>query len=393
MPGPSPEPQFTVRKQVAFAAALFFGFFLLLEIGSRAVHAAWTGDAYGLVYGLPPALNRYATYYEGYFKYHPGRTLHQMDHDPPIAIRINSRGFRGPDFEPEKAPGVFRIVALGGSSTYGYHSRDDHTYPAILQRLLDGRWEGRYEVLNLGLPLYTSSNIVALMRGEVAGYAPDLVTLYEGYNDTFEMRKARKDLPLIGIAKWVHRKSFFLHLAGAPLKGLYERYLGSEVKERVAAQFLLDEAKLREIIESTSAVYRANLEELVRMSREHGFALLFIRQPMTTRFFVQTRIREPLPYAEELARIERALEAEGGIWRDEASIVVHSRLMQVLEEVAGRHGIPIVDGTAHTDLHPEHMVSWVHLSEEGNQALATRIFEDYFAAREARAAADGAARP
>jgi lysophospholipase L1-like esterase len=377
------ELDLSLRKQFVFVVFLFVGVFALLEVGSRVVYFAFTGHAYALTYGLPASLNRYAKHYDGYFKYVPHKTLHQMDHDPPIPVTINSLGFRGADFEREKRDGVFRILTAGGSSTYGYHSHDDHTYPAILQRLLDADAPGRYEVVNVGLPMYTSDNIAAMLEGEGFDYAPDLLTLYTGYNDTSEMRRLRKEPPWIGAPKWVYRKSFFLHLAGKPLVNAYSHWLGAEVKEEVAAQFRLDRAKLDGLRESTARVYRANLERIVSLARERGVALVFIRQPMTTRFFSQTRIRESLPYAEEVAAIRRGLEEEGSIWRDEASILLHVNLMEILDEVAVEHGIPVVDGRVHTDVHPEHLVSWVHLSEEGNESLARQLRDAIVAQRAA----------
>ena len=84
-------------------------------------------------------------------------------------------------------------VATGASSTYGYHARDDFTYPATLERLLNERNDGRYEVINLGIPHYTTSNIVALLREEALDYEPDLVTLYSGHNDAASIREYPAD--------------------------------------------------------------------------------------------------------------------------------------------------------------------------------------------------------
>ena len=373
------ELELSRRKQLLFSVVLVGGFFLFLEVGSRLVHAAWTQSTYALVYGLPPSLNRYAKYYDGYFKYVPHKTLYQQDTDPPIAHTINSRGFRGPDFEVAKQPGVYRILTLGASSTYGYHSRDDYTYPAQLQRMLDERAPGRFEVLNLGLPMYTSSNILALLRGEGVDYGPDLVTLYAGYNDTFEMRKRRKEPAWIIWPKRLHRTSFFLHLAGAPIKDLYSRAMAAPLQEEVAKTFNVDAGKLAEIRDSVTASYLANVEEIIALAEERGFDLLFVRQPMTTRYFGQTRIAEPMAYPEEVAEIERLLAEEGAVWRDEASILIHAALMERLMTLAAERGICRVDGIAHVSEHPDHLVSWVHLSEEGNESLARAILESCLA--------------
>src|SRR6185295_7016799 len=100
-------------------------------------------------------------------------------------VRINNHGFRGGDFTIDKPPGTFRILTLGASSTFGYHDRDDETYPVLLERQLnrtadDGR---RYEVINFGVPHATTDNTLALFLAEGVALSPDLVTFYEGAND------------------------------------------------------------------------------------------------------------------------------------------------------------------------------------------------------------------
>jgi len=97
----------------------------------------------------------------------------------------NSLGFRGPDFSPSKPPDTFRIICLGGSSTFGFHNRDDETYPYSLQSLFNGDTrETRVEVINAGFPCYNTGSIVSLLENELMNYSPDLMTLYTGYNDT-----------------------------------------------------------------------------------------------------------------------------------------------------------------------------------------------------------------
>jgi len=54
-----------------------------------------------------------------------------------------------------------RVVTLGASSTFGFHNRDDQTYPRQLENLLnqEARGSTRYEVINLGIPHLTSDEI------------------------------------------------------------------------------------------------------------------------------------------------------------------------------------------------------------------------------------------
>lgn len=66
---------------------------------------------------------------------------------------LNSRGFRGPEFELEKAPGVRRVVVIGDSFVEGDGITDEtQTLPRQLQRELERRQpQTRLEVINLGI--------------------------------------------------------------------------------------------------------------------------------------------------------------------------------------------------------------------------------------------------
>ena len=101
---------------------------------------------------------------------------------------LNSAGFRGPEFEA-KRPGVYRILALGDSCTFGAIAQDTlgfvaQPYPLRLQRLVDRRnGEGRVEVLNAGVPGYNSFQGLLLLRSKLRDVEPDLVTVRYGWND------------------------------------------------------------------------------------------------------------------------------------------------------------------------------------------------------------------
>src|SRR5262245_15587472 len=62
-----------------------------------------------LVYALNPN-TRY--YYESFY----GKSPRHF---------INSLGFRGKEFHKEKSSGVYRILCIGGSTTFSYHETDE----------------------------------------------------------------------------------------------------------------------------------------------------------------------------------------------------------------------------------------------------------------------------
>lgn len=100
-------------------------------------------------------------------------------------IRINRLGFRGPEIEVEKPPGLVRIACLGGSTTFcAEASSEDATWPARLQALLRERFPGRaIEVVNAGVAGYTLDRVLVNLERRVAPLDPDVVLVYEATND------------------------------------------------------------------------------------------------------------------------------------------------------------------------------------------------------------------
>lgn len=100
--------------------------------------------------------------------------------------KINSLGFRGKEIPIEKPQGVFRIVAMGGSTTFGYCiENEEDTYPAILERLLNNVYKGnpKIEVINAGVSGYMSAESLINFQMRILDLKPDGIILYHGIND------------------------------------------------------------------------------------------------------------------------------------------------------------------------------------------------------------------
>ncbi len=97
----------------------------------------------------------------------------------------NSLGYRGEEIATPKPKDTFRIVALGGSSTYTIKV-DDHTksYPALLEKTLreDHGYEN-IEVINAGVGGYNSWESLINLEFRVLDLDPDLIIVYHGLND------------------------------------------------------------------------------------------------------------------------------------------------------------------------------------------------------------------
>jgi len=96
----------------------------------------------------------------------------------------NALGFRGPEIEVPKPAGRYRIVCLGGSTTYSNIVGDDDTYPRLMEGVLrELRPDLDVEVVNAGVESYTSAESLANLAFRCLDLEPDAIVVYHGAND------------------------------------------------------------------------------------------------------------------------------------------------------------------------------------------------------------------
>lgn len=192
-----------------------------------------------------------------------------------LTYRTNSLGWRGPEADPDRPPGVFRILGIGDSITFGTGVREDDLFLARLRRALEAQSPGRYEVWNLGVVGYNTAHEVALLRHVGVGLDPDLVLLFYVLNDAVDV------LPREALEA----------LAGLPPSG-------PRTRSRPSPSWLLDQLRARlenrrvkrRTIELTLAAHRDDspgwirvrdaLREAKALSIRHDFALALVVFPV-----------------------------------------------------------------------------------------------------------------
>ncbi len=98
-------------------------------------------------------------------------------------VRTNTLGLRGPEV---RADGARRILAIGDSCTFGWRVTEPESYPAQLEALLNQRAGGdRYQVINAGVPGYTSYQGLVYLRDRGLALRPEIVVIGFGFNDFF----------------------------------------------------------------------------------------------------------------------------------------------------------------------------------------------------------------
>jgi lysophospholipase L1-like esterase len=93
-------------------------------------------------------------------------------------------GYRGPEVVIPKPKGVFRIVVLGDSVTYGLALSPDQAYPVMIQQILhDDYGYKNVEVVNGGVPNYSSWDVLTDLSFHVLELDPDLVIISQNWID------------------------------------------------------------------------------------------------------------------------------------------------------------------------------------------------------------------
>ena len=284
------QPMIRLPKKSEIALLVFSTFltFILLEITARVwLNYLATPDQYDrfvLFTSIDP--KEFAFTPHPYLSYYPtpnfrdGLTSH------------NSLGYRNDEFTFEKPEGVFRIVALGGSSTYDVSIEDNNAiFTAQLEKLL--REEYGYEnvqVINAGVPGYNSWEILVNLEFRVLDLDPDLVIIYEGTNDVHARlvqpaayhgddlgRRQAWQIPSVPI--WEHSALLRIvsRMMNVTRQVSIDDFVSSPTYLSWPFEFRLSEENLdpSEVLTENPPIYfRRNLENMIAVANAHDVRIL-----------------------------------------------------------------------------------------------------------------------
>jgi len=97
-----------------------------------------------------------------------------VDYDQ--SFQTNGRGLRGPELEP-KQPGQFRIVVIGDSMVFGGQVREEQRFTERIETVISARGLAQVQVVNVGVPGWTTFNEAGFLAANSAWLQPDLVVL------------------------------------------------------------------------------------------------------------------------------------------------------------------------------------------------------------------------
>lgn len=285
------QPAIRLPKKSEIALVLFSTFltFFLLEVVAR----VWLSnmatpeqyDRFVLFTNLDASEYAFAPHpYLAYYP-NPNYTNGQTSH--------NSLGYRSEEFPLEKPDGVFRIVALGGSSTYdvSIESNEDIFTAQLEKRLKEEYGYEDVQVINAGVPGYNSWEILVNLEFRVLDLDPDLVIIYEGTNDVHARmvvpsayrgddlgRRTAWQVP--AVAWWEH--SALLRIASRALNRTRQvsiddfvsapTYVSWPYESRMEADNLDPVQVLKE---NPPIYFQRNLENMIAIAQAHDVQILF----------------------------------------------------------------------------------------------------------------------
>lgn len=255
-----------------------------------------------------------------------------------------------------------RIVALGGSTTYGIFAED----PAMIWPELVGRHIAQsgldVEVINAGLPNYTTFEMIGFAAMWLPELDADIVLLHTGFNDAFAVgfedeggadnrhfRHAWSHRPLPRPVRIAMRRSYLLRALGT---GWLQRS-GHQVGDQTPAiQYPIppDDEVRRNVAVATGRYFRRNLETLILLCRRAGSEPVLVNMPINPRF-----------------------EETGHVYYEPVSEAV-IRNNGIMAEAAARHGLTLVDLYSRMR-DPELYIDAAHVHPDGMVEKARLIYE------------------
>lgn len=288
-----------------------------------------------------------------------------------LSFRFNRLGYRGEDWRETPTGDAVRVLALGGSSTLGVTNPEDKTWPAILEKDLQGKLGGsrKVEVLNAGRNAEKLDQMITAFRETLYSLDPRLVIYYGGYNEV-----AVDSALSIDVGEAIN------HLN----KKVFPWFYTTLYSRSMLYTMLLEKYAYWRVSRSSSALvpdvkaYVERVKRLAKAVRRKGKKLLIVIQ------------ENRLPRREELERLnlkdaDAVRQYVSATGNDGLGVLkrIHSRIHHILMEALRRLGpdslgpdVQIIDPAsafAGQSDRNELFCDPIHLTDKGNLTLARFI--------------------
>lgn len=288
-----------------------------------------------------------------------------------IQYTVNSRGFRGKEFDLEKSKK--RIIAFGGSTTAGLESPDDKTYPAQLEFLLNKNRKD-YEVINMGFSSKSLNYVKNLLFTEAYKYKPDTIVIYSNRNSIMydgSFVEVKFDNNFLKI-------NFFLQenvMTYRFMLKVYKRFLNYNLDQNyLKSPFTPKGINENYLLNG----YKSSLIEIIDFSKKNNIHVILAKQA----YFFTPNIIDEVNNFSVLELIEKYkkdffikkynLSEKENFW-----IVLGVILNKKLDELESFENVTIVNAVPELLKSKSNFYDYLHLTPDGNFILANEIYKSF----------------
>lgn len=305
-------------------------------------------------------------------EYHP--FLQNRNRPGDERYHVNAHGFRGEEIAKRKPNGVFRVFFMGGSTVFCPNVEWEKSHVRLLEKKLRAAYPARrIEVMNAGVPWYTSQHTLINYLFHVRTFEPDLVVFMHGINDVF------RSFSPVRFGYGAYREDYSHHY-GAVSRVILRSFpadrqeggAGSRFIDHVATS-LVDRYARTDAEEvaiddfKSLGAFARNVTAFAERLRTDGVQVVLCTQPSLYR-----------PDLDDEGRARATLRhvcLEDGKFPDLESM---ARAMQTYNattrRIATRLGVPCVDLEASVPKTVEYFLDDCHYTEAGNRRMADATF-------------------
>jgi len=282
----------------------------------------------------------------------------------------NSLGYRGPEIILPKPQGVYRIVTIGGSSTYDTEIKDWHDdFARQLQQELQKKYNySKIEVVNAGLGGWTTTESLINLEFKLLDIEPDLIIINHNANDLnlrFVNPSAYKSDNTGRIHQWKPNpvpllfKSTLVRLATGinPVSNLGQVILNPKTGVNLVSTTgyvpQLNGTPMETLQKNKPVYFERNLESMVAIVRAHNVSVLLATWAHSSK----KNDFAALPHWE----------------------YGFKEMNELIKKVGISHEVPVYDFAAEAPDEAEYWADGVHMNEEG-AALKARLFAEFISA-------------
>ena len=344
--------------------------FFLIEFTSQSIILLFGEKKYSLIFKpLSNQISKITTNYQISWDYKnnkmkPGKYLNDMG----VPYNINSKGFRGKEFETIKKKK--RIIAFGGSTTIGLESPDNLTYPAQLEKFLNEK-NLDYEVLNMGFGSKSLNYIKNLYFNEAYLYDPDIILIYNNRNSIM-YDGSYIDPPKFSL--WFVNLNYYLQeniMTYRIMFKFYKRILNFSLKSNYLKSPYHNKGISEDYLRTG---YTNSLIEIVEFAEQKKIEVILIKQA----YLFDNQIMQKLDKftVDELIKFYKQdyflkkfnLNEMVNFWS-----ILGTILNKKIDELKTYKNVIIVDPRKVLTSSEQNFTDYLHLTPKGNSALAYEI--------------------